>query len=311
MYSIRAQPVSWCTRFSSRPRRTARAWVSVPTYSPGTSIVTRSTGSCSLPSISLVTTVGRPTVSSNSSRRSCSTRMASASSPRPCISQVSGRSVGSMRTDTLPTSSWSRRFLMRRAVSFLPDLPEIGEVLIPMVIEIDGSSTVSGGRGRGSFGSARVSPIMTSSIPAMATSSPGPALSAGVRVRPSVTSSSVILTFLIVPSVRHQATVWPLFIVPEWMRSSAQRLLGVVDRRRDRVEQRLHQRPQVGAVGRGAVRGARERGLAGLAVAVDDREVEVVDVHARVLEQFHEQLVGLVDDLADAGVGAVGLVDDE
>ena len=116
-----------------------------------------------------------------------------------------------------------------------------------MVIEIDGSSTVSGGSGRGSFGSARVSPIMMSSMPAMATSSPGPALSAGVRVRPSVTSSSVILTFLIVPSVLHQATCWPFFIVAgvdaqqrqaaevgrgvEVGDLRAQRLLGVVDRR--------------------------------------------------------------------------------
>ena len=108
-------------------------------------------------------------------------------------------------------------------MSFLPDLPDSGAVLIPMVIEIDGSSTVSGGSGRGSFGSARVSPIMMSSMPAMATSSPGPALSAGVRVRPSVTSSSVILTFLIVPSTLHQATCWPFFISPEWMRSSASR----------------------------------------------------------------------------------------
>src|SRR3712207_8789172 len=66
---------------------------------------------------------------------------------------------------------------MRRAVSFLPDLPDSGEVLMPMVIEIEGSSTVSGGSGRGSAGSARVSPIMMSSMPAMATSSPGPALS--------------------------------------------------------------------------------------------------------------------------------------
>src|SRR3712207_9272445 len=40
-----------------------------------------------------------------------------------------------------------------------------------------------------------------------------------------------------------------------------QRLLGVVGRRRDRVEQRLHQRTEVGAVGRGAVLGAGQRGL--------------------------------------------------
>src|SRR3954453_4792387 len=333
MYSIRAQPVSWWTRFSIRPRRVASAWVSVPTYSPGVSMVTRSTGSCSLPSISLVTTCGRPTVSSNSSRRSCSTRMARASSPRPCISQVSGRSVGSMRTETLPTSSWSSRFLISRAVSFLPDRPEIGEVLMPMVIEIDGSSTVSGGSGRGSLGSARVSPIMMSSMPAIATRSPGPALSAEVRSRPSVISSSVILTRWMVPSVLHQATCWPRFISPEWMRSSASRPRNGEASRLVTCARSGSSASYSGAgmvsssvwtsgcrsglsglvASAGAVRGGGpgQRGLTGLALDVDDRELERVDVQTGVLEQLHEQLVGLVDDLGDAGVGAVGLVDHE
>ena len=67
-----------------------------------------------------------------------------------------------------------------RAVSLWPlTLPTSGEVLVPIVIEIAGSSTWICGSGRTSSGSAMVSPIVMSSKPAMATMSPGPALSAG------------------------------------------------------------------------------------------------------------------------------------
>ena len=69
--------------------------------------------------------------------------------------------------DTLPTSSWSRRPFTSRAVRFLPDWPASGEVLMPMVIEIDGSSTWISGSGFGSLGSARVSPMVISGMPAM------------------------------------------------------------------------------------------------------------------------------------------------
>ena len=50
-----------------------------------------------------------------------------------------------------------------------------------------------------------------------------------------------------------------------------------------------------------------QRGAAGLGVAVDDRELDLALVGVEV----EEQLVDLVDDLGDAGVGAVDLVDDE
>ena len=103
--------------------------------------------------------------------------MASASSPRPWTSQVSGRSVGSTRSDTLPTSSWSSRSLTSRAVTLVPlTRPASGEVLVPMVIEMAGSSTVISGSGRGSSASASVSPIMMSGMPATAMMSPGPGL---------------------------------------------------------------------------------------------------------------------------------------
>ena len=67
-----------------------------------------------------------------------------------------------------------------RAVSLCPlTLPTRGEVLVPIVIEMAGSSTVIALSGRTSSGSAIVSPIVMSSNPAIATMSPGPADSAG------------------------------------------------------------------------------------------------------------------------------------
>ena len=55
-----------------------------------------------------------------------------------------------------------------------------------MVTLIDGSSTVMTGSGRGSSGSASVSPIVTSAIPATAMISPGPASAASTRSSASV-----------------------------------------------------------------------------------------------------------------------------
>ena len=170
-----------------RPLRSASSCVITPTYSSGTSIASRSTGSCTLPSSSRVTTCGLPTVSSKPSRRISSTSTASCSSPRPWTSHVSGRSVGSTRSDTLPISSWSRRALTMLAVSLAPSRPASGEPLIPIVIARLGSSTPITGSGRGSSGSASVSPIVTSGMPATAISSPGPASSASTRSRASVT----------------------------------------------------------------------------------------------------------------------------
>ena len=97
-----------------------------------------------------------------------------------------------------------------RAVTFAPRTrPAIGEVFVPIVIEMAGSSTVISGSGRGSSASASVSPIMISGMPAIAMMSPGPAVrspSSGLRSRPSVISSSVIFTRSWLPSCLHQAT---------------------------------------------------------------------------------------------------------
>ena len=79
-----------------------------------------------------------------------------------------------------------------------PSVPASGDVLIPIVIERLGSSTAVTGSGRGSSGSAIVSPIVTSGSPASATISPGPASSAGTRSSASVMKSSVTRAFSIV-----------------------------------------------------------------------------------------------------------------
>ncbi len=222
--SMRIHPVPWLVMVSIRPLRAAMSWVTAPRYSSGTSMVMRSTGSWRTPSMVRVTTWGLPTVSSKPSRRICSTRIARASSPRPCTSQASGREVGSTRRETLPTSSRSRRSLTWRAVTLAPLVrPAIGEVLMPMVMAMAGSSTVMSGRGRGSSGSTRDSPMVMSSIPATATMSPACASSAGLRSRPSVTRSSETRAEAREPSWRAQATVCPLRRVPLWMRSSARR----------------------------------------------------------------------------------------
>ena len=158
---------------SIRPLRSASAWMTTPEYSSGTSIDTRSTGSCSLPATVRVTTCGLPIVSSNPSRRIISASTANCISPRPCTSHVSGRSVGSTRRPTLPSSSRSSRSWIIRAVSLVPLWPASGPVLVATVTDRLGSSITIRGSRCGSSGSAIVSPIITSSRPATAMISPG------------------------------------------------------------------------------------------------------------------------------------------
>ncbi|CAB4960600.1 unannotated protein [freshwater metagenome] len=127
------------------------------------------------------------------------------------------------RSETLPISSASRRFFTWRAVRSFPSCPAIGEVLIPMVIEIDGSSTMICGSACGRSRSARVSPKVMVSIPAIATISPGPASSAGTRSSPLVIKSSEIFTRSEVPSVFIHITFSPFLITPSRIRQSARR----------------------------------------------------------------------------------------
>ena len=225
---------------------------------------------------------------------------------------------------TLPTSSASRRFFTSRAVIDVPSWPASGAVLMPTVIDRLGSSMWITGSGRGSSGSASVSPMVMSAMPATATISPGPASSAGTRSNASVTYSSATRARSIVPSARHQATGRPLRSVPERTRHSASRpTYGEASRfvtsacsgtsgsnvgAGMRSTSRSSSGCSVAPAGRPAAVGRplhRRRALA--RHAVDDREVELVDVGIEV----EEQLLDVVDDLGDPGVGTVDLVDDE
>ena len=204
------------------------------------------------------------------------------------------------------------------AVSCLPSWPANGDVLTPIVIARLGSSTPITGSGRGSSGSASVSPIVTSGMPATAISSPGPASSASTRSSASVTKSSVTFTRMIFPSARHQTTCWPLRIVPSRMRQSASRpRYGEASRlvtcacsgcpsSYDGAGNPLHQHVEerlevVGELVR------IETGAAGARVGVDDRELDL----ALVGVEIEEELVHLVHDLLDPRVRPVDLVDDE
>ena len=81
-----------------------------------------------------------------------------------------------------------------------------------------------------------------------------------------------------------------------------QRMLGVVARRRDRVEQRGEQRAEIGCE---LVRG--ESGATRARVRVHDRELDLRAVRVEI----EEQLVHLVDDLGRPRVAAIDLVDHE
>ena len=196
-----------------------------------------------------------------------------------------------------------------------------------MVIEMAGSSTWMSGSATGFSGSARVSPMVMSGMPAIATMSPGPALSPGLRSRPSVTSSSVMRTFLTRAVALHPGHVLALACsVPWWTRTSASRPrngeasrlvtwacsgapssyvgAGIVSRIV------LNSGSRSGESGRPPFSGTSSDARPALAGGVDDREVERV-LAVVLVEQVHEQLVGLVDDLGDPGVAAVDLVDDQ
>src|SRR3954454_12969335 len=316
-YSMRAQPVPWFTICCSLPLRSASSCVTTPMNSSGMSIATRSTGSSRLPSTSLVNTSGLPTVSSKPSRRISSMRIASCNSPRPCTSQASGRAVGRTRKETLPTSSASRRCLTWLAVSRVPSVPASGLVLIPIVTDKLGSSTVVTGSGRGLSGSAMVSPIVTSGSPASATISPGPASSAGTRSRASVMYSFVTRACSVVPSQRHHAIGAPLRNVPWRTRNSASRpTYGLASR----FVTSACSGCSVSYSGAGIVsssvvnKGPRSGASSSAAsparparVRVHDRKLDLQAIRVEI----EEQLVHLVHDLGRPRVAAIDLVDHE
>ena len=113
-----------------------------------------------------------------------STRTASCSSPRALTLKESVPAPGATRMETLYRVSFSRRAFIWRLVTSLPSVPARGEVLMEKSMDMVGSSTLMAGRGRGSSGSARVSPIKASSTPATAAMSPALISWADIRSRP-------------------------------------------------------------------------------------------------------------------------------
>ena len=143
-------------------------------------------GSRSCPfSSRLKMTSGRPTQSSKSSRRMVSMRMAIWNSPRPLTMKLSFSSGSSILMATLMRASLSRRSRILRDWTFLPSRPARGEVLMVKRMATVGSSTRRRGSTRMFSLVQMVSPMATSSMPAMMTMSPGMASVMSTRRRPS------------------------------------------------------------------------------------------------------------------------------
>ena len=168
--------------------------------------------------------------------------------------------------------------------------------------------------------------MVISGMPATATMSPGPADSPGLRSRPSVIEQLGDLDVLDLAVAAHPGDLLALLegavLDPQQRQATQERggvevgdvclqgralvVLGGRDGLQDGAEERL----EVGALGQRAVLGLLQRRDAGLAGGEHDGEVQRV-LAVVLVEQVHEQLVGLVDDLVDPGVAAVGLVDHE
>ena len=281
-------------------------------------MATRSIGSCSLPSISRVTTWGLPTVSSKPSRRMVSTSTASWSSPRPWTSQVSGRSVGSTRSETLPISSVSSRLLDQAG-------GELGAVGAGQRRRVDadghGQAGLVDGDGRQGHGVVGVGQGLADGDVGHAGHRGDLARARLVGGHPVQRVGDVELGDLgpldraVQPAPGHRgalaqgAVVDPADGQPadvgrgvEVADEGLQGRVGVEDRGGDVVDDGLEQRAEVGALHL-----ALGGGPAGPGVGVEDGEVDLVLVGVEV----QEELFDLVDDLVDAGVGPVDLVHDQ
>ena len=129
---------------------------------------------------------------------------------------------------------------------------------MPIVIERLGSSTTVTGSGRGSSGSAIVSPIVTSGRPASATISPGPGLVGGdavERLGDEQLGDARVLDLAVRAAPGDLLALLERAVADAQQREPAdvrrgvevrderlQRMVGVVGGRRDRLEDRLEER---------------------------------------------------------------------
>ena len=169
----------WLTICSSRPLRSASSWVTTPTYSSGRSIAHPLERLVQLPVDLAGDHLGLadgqlealPPHQLDQHRE----RQLAAALDLPDVRAVGVAGRAARRCRRARASSRSLTWL---AVSLSPSLPGERRVLMPIVTESDGSSTVMTGSGRGSSASASVSPIVISGMPATEMISPAPASSA-------------------------------------------------------------------------------------------------------------------------------------
>ena len=102
-------------------------------------------------------------------------------------------SIDSILSATLVSNSLSKRSRSCLEVTNLPSRPAKGEVLTPKVIFIVGGSISTGGSLIGFCVLVIVSPMCTSSNPAMATMSPATASSLSTCFKPSYICKALIL----------------------------------------------------------------------------------------------------------------------
>ena len=277
-----------------------------------------STGSTFLPSISLVTISGRETWISNPSRRIISIRIDSCSSPRPTTFICSGVSVGSTRMETLPTSSRSSRSFSCRDVTYCPSRPAIGDVLTPKIIDTVGSSIATGGIAMPMLG---VGDGLADGDVLDAGEADDVAGSGLLDFDPLQAVEGVELGHLrFVDQVVELADDDRIANLDAAVEDAAdgdaadviarievgdenlERRVGVAARRRHVLDNRVEQRPQIGA---GCVLIAARSPDPG--VRVQDRKVELL---LRRVE-IDEEVVDLVEHFLRTRIGPIDLVDDD
>ena len=104
-----------------------------------------------------------------------------------------------------------------------PSRPASGEVLTPKTIDTVGSSTAIGGIGCWCSGSAMVSAMLMSSMPARQTMSPAAASAISTRFSPSKANSLVTLVSSAGPSTLSTAIGSPTLTRPRKIRPMAMR----------------------------------------------------------------------------------------
>ena len=118
------------------------------------------------------------------------------------------------RMATLVSTSLKSRSRIFREVTYFPSRPAKGLLFTMNIIDTVGSSIFTKGRGSTHSGSQAVSPIFRSVIPDTAIRSPRAADWASTLFKPSNWYILVILACLVVPSLWHRTTLWPVFTWP-------------------------------------------------------------------------------------------------